>query len=275
MLITSKSNPKIKDLRRLFNRRRRQRTGLFFTEGLQLLELAVQAHADITTLIVAPELLDDERAAKLASLQKQANLPSLEVTAEVLNTISPQDGHQGVAAVVRQRWHDLDDLHLSPESCWLALDEIKHPGSLGTILRTSDAAGAAGLILLGDCSDPYDPTAVRASLGAIFSQCVVKATFEDFAAWTKRQPCFVVGTSPAAPLDYQAVAYQSPTILFLGSDRRGLSPHQQAVCDTMVSIPMLGRCDSHHVAVAAAIILYEILRQRRPQQKPPRKRPPA
>jgi len=154
----------------------------------------------------------------------------------------------------------------------VAVDQIRHPGSLGTILRIGDAVGGAGVVLIGDSSDPYDPTAVRASLGAIFSQRLVKASFEEFAAWTKRQGCFVVGTSPAAPVDYQAISYRPPTVLFLGSDRLGLSPEQQAICDVMVSIPMIGRCDSHHVAVATAVVLYELFNQRRGARKKPARR---
>jgi TrmH family RNA methyltransferase len=102
MLITSRTNPKIKEIRRLFNRRHRQQAGLFFAEGLQLVQEAIAMQADISLLVLAPELLDEERAREVASLQERSHLPALQVTAEVLNSISPQDGHQGIAAVVRQ-----------------------------------------------------------------------------------------------------------------------------------------------------------------------------
>jgi len=126
-----------------------------------------------------------------------------------------------------------------------------------------DAVGASGVILIGDSTDPYDPTAVRASLGAIFSQRVVKASFAQFAAWKRRHGCFVVGTSPAASADYRQIPYPTRVVLFMGSERVGLSPEQEAVCDAMVRIPMVGRCPSHHVAVATGIVLYEIFSQRR------------
>jgi len=272
MLITSRTNPKIKQIRRLFHRRHRQQAGLFFAEGIHLVQEAIAMQADISLLVLAPELLDEEQARKVAAIQQRARLPALQVTAEVLNSISPQDGHQGIAAVVRQRWERMEEIRLSPQSCWVALDQIRHPGSLGTILRVSDAVGGAGVVLIGDGSDPYDPTAVRASLGAIFSQRLVKTTFPEFAAWRRRQRAFVVGTSPRASVDYQAVSYRSPTVVFMGNDRLGLSPERQAICDILVSIPMIGRCDSHHVAVATGIVLYELFNQRRGAKKKPARR---
>jgi TrmH family RNA methyltransferase len=214
-------------------------------------------------LVAAPELLDGERARRAAAMRERVEAPSLEVTAEVLNSISPQDGHQGIAAVARQRWEKLEEVELSAESCWVAVDRIRHPGSLGTILRVCDAVGGEGVVLIGEGSDPYDPTAVRASLGAVFSQRLVKASFEQFAAWRARQECLVVGTSPAAGLDYREAEYRSPTVVFMGNDRSGLSPEQEEICDMVVTIPMAGRCDSHHVAVAAGIVLYEVFYQRR------------
>ena len=264
MLITSRANPKIKEIRRLFTRKYRQRTGLFFVEGLQLVEEAVAMHADITTLVVAPELLSEESAKGLVSVRERAEVPCLEVTGEVFSSISPRDGQQGIGAVACQRWDSLDDIGPATDFCWVAADQIRHPGSLGTILRVCDAVGGEGVILIGDASDPYDPTAVRASLGAVFSQRLAKASFGEFAAWRQRQNCFVVGTSPTSSTDYRAVSYGTPAVLFMGSDRRGLSAEQQAICDVMVRIPMVGRCDSHHVAVATGIVLYEMFNQRGP-----------
>ncbi len=263
MLITSRANAQIKQVRKLLrSRRERERTGLFFAEGAQLVAEALRTKADVETLILAPDLMDGDAAAEIASLRQGRETPTLEVTPEVFGSLSPKDGRQGVAALVRQRWDRLDDIGPADESCWVAVSQIQHPGSLGTILRVSDSVGGQGVILIGESTDPYDPTAVRASLGAIFSQRVVQTSFEQFAAWRGRCPCSVVGTSPAAETDYRDVSYELPLVLFLGSERIGLSAEQEAICDVTVRIPMAGRCDSHHVAVAAAIVLYEILGQR-------------
>ena len=259
MLITSRANPHIKQVKRLFHRRERDESGLFFAEGFQLVSEAVAMGAEVETLIIAPELLG---ADQLAFARSQSRPRLLEVAAEVLNSISPKDGHQGIAAVVRQRWSRLSDVQLGDEPAWVALDRVGHPGSLGTILRVSDSVGGGGVILIGDSSDPYDPTAVRASLGAVFSQQLVRTTFEGFAAWKRERQAFVVGTSPRGGVDYHGVKYPRPIVLFLGS-RLGLSTDEQAICDMMVRVPMVGHTDSHHVAVAAALVLYEMFNQQR------------
>ena len=265
MLITSRANPHIKQIKRLFHRRERDETGLFFAEGFQLVSEAVAMGAEIETLIVARELLSGEQ---VQFLESRAAIPRLEVTAKVLNSISPKDGHQGIAAVVRQRWERLENVRLGDELCWVALDRIDHPGSLGTILRVSDSVGGRGVILIGESSDPYDPTAVRASLGAVFSQRLVRTTFDEFAAWKREQGAFVLGTSPEAGTDYQAVEYQPPLVVLMGS-RLGLPGEEQAICDMMVRIPMVGRVDSHHVAVAVALVLYEVFDQQRARRSRP------
>jgi len=269
MLITSRANANIKGVKRLFRRRERDRTGLFFAEGVQLVTEALEMNADISLLIVSPEMLGEEALASIAPLWESKGLRAMEVTPEVFASISPQDGLQGVGAVIRERWARLEDASPADGTCWVALNRIQHPGSLGTIIRVCDAVGGRGVILIDDSTDPYDPTAVRASLGAIFSQQVVRSSFAEFAAWTERHGCSVVGTSPAADTDYQAVVYEPPIVLLMGSERIGLSPEQQAICDVMVRIPMAGRCESHHVAVATGIVLYEVFNQRRARQQRP------
>jgi TrmH family RNA methyltransferase len=259
MLIASRANPQIKRIKRLFHRRDRDETGLFFAEGMQLVSEAVAMGAEIETLVIARELLGAEQTAFVDS---HAGVPRLEVTAEVLNSISPKDGHQGIAAVIRQRWARLADVRMDDEAVWVALDQIGHPGSLGTILRVSDAVGGRGVILIGDSSDPYDPVAVRASLGAVFSQGLVRTTFEEFAAWKRERVAFVLGTSPRAEGDYRQAQYRRPLVVLMGS-RLGLTGGEQAICDMMVQIPMAGRVDSHHVAVATALVLYEVFDRQR------------
>ncbi len=152
-------------------------------------------------------------------------------------------------------------MRLADRRCWVAVDAIQNPGNLGTILRTSEAVGGAGVILIGPTTDPYDPSAVRASLGTIFSQRLVRATFPQFVAWRQRWQYLVIGTSPSAATSYKALRYQPPLILLMGSERQGLTPEMQALCDQVVQIPMTGRCDSLNLGVATSIILYEIFHQ--------------
>jgi TrmH family RNA methyltransferase len=157
----------------------------------------------------------------------------------------------------------LANVRLGPPPGWVALVEPADPGNLGTILRTADAVGVAGVIVLGDATDPYDPAALRASMGAIFAVQLARASFDEFAAWKRACGVFLVGTSDQAPVDYQEVAYPQPLVLLMGSERQGLGPEQQALCDLMVRLPMRGRSDSLNLAVATGVMLYELLSQGR------------
>ena len=263
MLITSRQNAQVKQIRSLLIRKHRARAGLFLVEGLQLVTEAAQMGAVVETLVIAPGLLTEGARRAVIAVERQGPARRVEVTPEVMESISPRHGGEGVAAVVRQRWERLNWVDPGDAPCWVAVSRIGQPWSIGTIVRVCAAVGGGGVILIGDSTDPYDPMAVRASLGTIFSQRLVKASLTDLAVWKQRHGCHVIGTSPAAKADYQEIVYAPPVIVFMGSERLGMSPEQQAICDAMVSIPMPGRCESHHVAVATGIVLYEILNQQR------------
>ena len=262
-LITSSANPRIKAIRKLRDRKERQETGLFYIEGLRPVAEAVQLHADIEYLVAAPDLLVSPFAQNLLAEQRLKDQPIIEVSAEVFSGFALKEGPQGIGAVIHQHWQTLDQANAAPGMLWIALDAVADPGNLGTILRTGDAIGAAGVILLDHATDPYDPTAVRASMGALFSQQIVKASFEEFVSWKTKQNIPVTGASGAASLDYHAFAYPDPGVLLMGSERQGLLPQHLRICDQLVSIPMVGRSDSLNLAVATAVILYEIFNQRR------------
>jgi TrmH family RNA methyltransferase len=262
-LISSRNNPLVKAIRGLGARKQREQTGLFFAEGMHLVAAAAQQGAEIATCVVAPELLISPFGQELAQALAQSGAGYMEVTAEVFLSLASKERAQGIGVVARQRWEPLGRLRPAEQQCWVALDTVQYPGNLGTILRTCDAVGAAGVILLGNTTDPYDPMAVRASLGAIFSQRLARASFAEFADWKRRYGAALVGTSPSAKLDYQAVAYQPPLVLLMGSEPRGLSPEQQALCDIVVTIPMVGCNDSLNLAVATGVVLYEIFNQQR------------
>ena len=258
MLISSRSNPTIKLIRGLRERKERERTGLFFVEGIRLVVEAAQSGADIQTLVVAPELLKSSLAQEVVGQQRQRGGQVLDVTPDVFESVSHKEGPQGIGAVVRQRWEALDDVQLGDELCWVALDEPQDPGNIGTILRTADAVGGGGIILLDQSADPYDPSALRASMGAIFSQRLVKASFADLIVWKRRHDYCLAGTSDKGVVEYRSAAYRFPLVLLMGSEREGLSAEQQAVCDLVVRIPMVGRSDSLNLAVATGVMLYEL-----------------
>ncbi len=274
-MITSLANEKIRAIRKLHERKARQESGLFTIEGLRIvaeaLEQAEAGRVKIETLVVAPELLKSSFGRDLVAEQASKGAAVLEVSAEVFDRISLKEGPQGLAAVVQQRWLPLRDARLAENRVtgsrtWVALDAVADPGNLGTILRTHDAVGGQGVILLDQSTDPYDPSSVRGSMGAVFTQRLVRASFEEFAEWKRSYGYPVIGTSDKARVDYHAFRYPQALVLLMGSERQGLQEHHLALCDEVVSIPMLGKSDSLNLAVATAVVLYEILNQRREKQ---------
>ncbi len=271
-MITSLANERIKAIRKLQDRKARQESGLFTIEGLRIVAEAVEqakaGQVKIDTLIVAPELLKSTFGRDLVAEQVERGVPVLEVSPEVFERISLKEGPQGLAAVVRQNWISLEEARLVvrqtlASNTWVALDAVADPGNLGTILRTHDAVGGQGVILLDQSTDPYDPAAVRGSMGALFSQSLVRASFREFTDWKRSQGYPVVGTSDKARVDFHAYTYPPALVLLMGSERHGLQEHHLALCDEVVRIPMLGKSDSLNLAAATAVVLYEILNQRR------------
>src|SRR5262249_18453803 len=158
----------------------------------------------------------------------------------------------------RQRWSSSEALaHPGRDALWIALEHMRSPGNLGSLLRTCDAVGATGVVLTGDDVDPYDPTAVRATMGSLFSQRLVRASPEEIARLNRYGEYIVVGATPEATRDFRTLSYRRPVLLVLGSERSGLSETQRGLCDELVRIPMCGGCESLNLAVAASVLLYE------------------
>jgi RNA methyltransferase, TrmH family len=259
-MITSSANPTIKAIRALRQRKEREASGLCLLEGIRLVGEAVRA-GSVERLLVAPALLRSDFARELVAAQAAAGTPVIELSGEVFAGLAQKDGPQGLAAVAHQRWQPLAALGLDAPPGWVALVEPADPGNLGTIIRTIDAVGAAGLIIVGPGADPYDPVALRAAMGATFAVALARASWAQLEAWLAATGAPLVGTSDQAPAHFQQVAYPQPLVLLMGSERQGLSPEQQARCDMLVHMPMRGRGDSLNLAVATGVMLYELLRQ--------------
>jgi RNA methyltransferase, TrmH family len=262
MIISSRNNATIKLIRRLRNRRARHEAGLSYVEGIRIVAEAVQVGADIERIVVARGLLTSEFAAELLEQARGAGIECMEVTDAVFRSISAKDGPQGLGALVRQRWTSLDEIDPGDAPWWVALSNVQSPGNLGTILRTTDAVGCNGVILVGHTADPHDPGAVRASMGALFTQRVARATLDELIAWTQAHGYALVGTSDSATLNYRQADYPQRLVVFMGSEQHGLSPEEEAACDAIVRIPMMGRSDSLTISVATGVVLYEILARR-------------
>jgi TrmH family RNA methyltransferase len=251
---------RVRDVRALARRAERERTGLFFAEGARAAALALELGWAVEAVLFTPRAAGGAVAAWVLAEARARGLPVLELPEETFATLVRGDERHLVGAVVRQRWTRLGCERPGGGLCWLALDGVQYPGNLGTVLRTAEAVGAEGVVLLDRTADLYDPLAVRASLGAMFALPVARASFGDLVAWARRHGAQLVGTSPGAPTDYRQGRYTRPLVLLLGSERSGLTPEQLAACDEVVRIPMAGRGDSLNLAVAAGLLLYEAYR---------------
>lgn len=261
MIITSFSNPKVKSIRKLESKKYRDSTGTYFIEGLRSVGEAIQTGAPIQSLVIAPNLLISAFGQSLLKHPGVDKIKRIEVSEEVYAKIAHKDGPQGIGAVVEQKWQSLKTLTPAESDLWVALDQIADPGNLGTIMRTAEAVGCRGVILLGASTDPHDPTAVKASMGAIFSLDLVKADWGSFTDWLGENRMTLIGTSDRAATDYQTVSYQPPLVLLMGSERQGLPDDMIRACDRLVSISMVGRTDSLNLAVATGVVLFEIFNQ--------------
>jgi RNA methyltransferase, TrmH family len=260
MSLSSRNNPKIKQVRQLRQRKHRQESGLFVVEGIRHVGEALHAGAQVEYIVYAEARLTSDFAYQLIQSQQPYGVPCLLVEGEVFDSLAERENPQGILAVVRQLQAALDDL--TPANCqWaVALVSPQDPGNIGTILRSMDAVGADALILLDDSADPYHGAAVRASMGALFWLPLVHASFADFSEWIRRHTYHVYGTSAHASLDYRSIsAYASPRVLLLGSEREGLTGEQAAACEQLIRLPMHGKVTSLNLAVAAGVMLYAML----------------
>lgn len=261
-LITSAANPLVKRIRGLAERKQRRREGVFFVEGLQPVWQAVEAGATIELFVVAPDLLVSERARELLAAQEARGVRVAHLAASIFTSLSDRDGPTGLGAIVRARLARLEELPVREDAPLVALHRIGNPGNLGTIIRTADATGAGGIILLGETTDPFAPAAVKASMGALFALPIAHTTDpEQFFAWAAERGVAIVTTSARATDEHWGIRYPRPLAILLGSEGDGLPPDLLARGDLRVRIPMAGTARSLNLAVAAGVLLYEIRRQ--------------
>lgn len=264
--ITGFSNPLVKRVRSLREKKHRKREGLFLAEGLRILTEAREEG-------VLPEMLfhagsPHPLAIELIEAMEAAGGDVIETTADILSKISGKDNPQALVGVYRDRLTPLEALDRSSADIWIVAQSLRDPGNLGTILRTGDAVGAGGLILVDDCVDPFSVEAVRASMGALFTQTISTARWDEFIAWLRQGPGQLVGTSLNTTAHYREARYASPTFLLVGNEAQGLPETYEAECDLLVKMPMKGKADSLNVAVATAVMAYEILNQNESRKGP-------
>lgn len=242
------------------DRRYREVQGLFFVEGVRGFVAAIDGGYAVETLLYSERLLTSPLARKLVRRLKRAGVPFARVSPEQFRSVSLTERASGVGAVLRQRIADLKDLMPGQWPCWVALGQVRAPGNFGTLVRTSAAIGAAGFILLGGSTDPFEPAVVRASMGALFRQTLVRANVGQLRQWVQSHDLMVVGASPDGAESYDQPHYRHPTVLVLGEERRGLTDEQRALCQRIVRIPMIAGADSLNLGVAGSLLMYAVAR---------------
>ena len=254
--ITSLANPSVKAARALNMRKAREESGLFLAEGLKIVTEAVELGHAPRMLLYGSDAVGHPVMTRAMAATTAAGGELLEVSRDILEKVSRRDNPQAVVGVFEQRFTPLEALAPDAANVWVALQAVRDPGNLGTIVRTADAAGCGGVILVGECCDPWSVEAVRATMGSIFAVPIFKADEAAFLAWRAGWPGSVVGTLLTATTDHRHADYRRPTLILMGNEQQGLPPDLAAACDVTVKIPMRGRADSLNLSVATGIMIY-------------------
>jgi RNA methyltransferase, TrmH family len=260
--ITSHSNPIVKEIKGLVAKRKhRSQSGLFVAEGLKLATDALSAGWDIRYLALGPDARDNPVAQKAAVTAKARGALILEVSTAVLSAMTRKDNPQMVVGVYEQKILAADDIDASGATTWVALDRVRDPGNLGTIIRTVDAVGGTGVMLVGDCTDPFAVEAVRATMGSLFHVPLARMGKDEFKRLAKTWPGTVAATHLKGSVDYRTPDYSEPALLVMGNEQKGLEDDMAEACSTLIRIPQVGEADSLNLAVATGVALYEIRRK--------------
>lgn len=260
--ITSASNPLIKQLRSLERKKGRNETGLFLAEGTRLVEQALTRNWQVDTLIVSNSSADRDFVQTLAKRAKAQGARVVSVPDRLAGSIARKDNPQAVIAAIKQSDLAISTLDPNRSGLWIGLYECRDPGNLGTILRTADCAGAAGVILIENCCDPFSVEAVRASMGSLFDVALARADFETFNTWRQTAGLNMVAASVNGTSAHTETDFIKPNLILMGNEQAGLPTDVEAACDQLCLIPMRGGADSLNLAQATAIMLYEGWRQR-------------
>lgn len=257
-LITSLTNDTVKAVRALHMRKERDATGRFLAEGLKFIGEALDQGRAPRLLLVGEDARPHPILDRAKADTRKAGGEVVTVTHAILEKISRRDNPQTVLGVFDQSFTPLSSLIPESAPCWVALEQVRDPGNLGTIIRTADSAGCGGVILIGDCVDPFSVEAVRATMGSVFAVSISKCTAAEFVAWRRSWPGSVIGTRLDAVHGYRDAAIQAPALILMGNEQAGLTDDLAAACDVNVKIPMRGRADSLNLAVATGIMVYAV-----------------
>ena len=256
--VTAFSNATVKRLRSLRDKKNRRSERMFLAEGLRIIAEARDSGRLPEIIAFSAEGANHPLAAEIIAATEAAGGEAIETSADILSKMSGKDNPQMLLGAYRQPATELERIDRSTAPLWICAQALRDPGNIGTILRTGDAVGAGGLILIDDCADPFSVEAVRASMGAVFTQAIAVARWPDFLAWLRSDVGQLVGTSLNTDQDYLDARYERPCFLLIGNEQQGLPEPYEKECDLLVKIPMAGRADSLNAAVAAAVSAFAV-----------------
>ena len=239
----------------------RDRYNLFFVEGVRNFVRLADNKFKFAVILYSEKLLTAPLARKLVRQLRRSQVPTVKLTPEQYRQISNYPRASGIAAIAHQHWTDLDRIVPQQNLCWILLEQVNSSGNLGTLIRTSEAVGGGGFIFVGKSIDPFDSNVIRATMGALFEQKIIRTKYNTLRRWLDRDRYSVVGVSPDGRSNFHSFNFAERTVLLLGEEKRGLTKQQRELCRDFVRIPIAGKADSLNLAVAGSLLLYEVYRQ--------------
>jgi TrmH family RNA methyltransferase len=262
LIVTSTRNRYVVEARKLSQRKHRQRQGQFLVEGLQLLHMALDAGGRPIQAFYCPEHVADPEVPALLARLHQAGVPTLTLAPQVMQALSQREVSQGIVATFALFETTLDALALRGHELVVVLDRLQDPGNMGTLIRTADAVGAAAVVLIEPCVDPFDPKTVRGSMGSLFNVPLVRtADVPALFAALVRSGLRPVGASAHDGKAWGEGILGGGVALVLGNEARGLSADVGAHIHHWAHLPMVGKAESLNVAVAGSVLMYAWLRE--------------
>ncbi|MCI0361009.1 MAG: RNA methyltransferase [Planctomycetaceae bacterium] len=265
MQITSLSNPRVKAAARLRDRRGRDEQGRIIIDGVREIGLALAAGVEIVELFFFSQLCHDDAHQAILQRAGQWRAELIEVSPTVMEKLAYGNRVEGIVAVAMAPRRTLTELTLPAEALVAVVEGVEKPGNLGAIVRTADAAGVAAVIVASGITDLFNPNAIRASLGAIFTVPVCAATADETQAWLRLRNCRIYAARVDGAIEYSAADFRGPSAIVLGSEAAGLSNIWHGDDVVGIKLPMLGQTDSLNLSATAAVLFYEALRQRQPR----------
>lgn len=262
VIITSTRNRRIVEARKLDQRKHREQQGCFLVEGLQLLHMALDAGARPYEVFYCESLFTGDEAARLLSRFQETGADLWPVSERVMETLSQREVPQGIVATFALLETPLQALRLSGCELVVVLDRLQDPGNMGTLIRTADAVGAAAVILIEPCVDPFDPKTVRSSMGSLFNVSLARtADVASLASRLRQAGLRLVGADAHRGEAWGQGVWTGGVALVLGNEARGLTDDVRALVDAWVRLPIIGKAESLNVAVAGGILMYAWLKE--------------